>query len=141
MEIITNSPEETYEFGEKLTDHFRGGDILLLIGELGAGKTTLIKGLAVGFGIDNEITSPTFTLMNHYSTHDHTIKNLVHIDTYRLKDEKELKDIGIEDYLSDPESLCIIEWPEKMVELLKNKKTFTITIEHLAENQRKITMV
>ncbi len=140
MEIITNSKEETYEFGKKTAKHFKGGNILLLVGELGAGKTTLMKGLAAGFGIKNEITSPTFTLMNHYHIHDQKIKNLVHIDTYRLKDEQELIDIGIEDYLCEPESLCVIEWPEKITELLKNKKIIIINIEHVEENKRKITM-
>jgi tRNA threonylcarbamoyladenosine biosynthesis protein TsaE len=141
MEIITTSQEETHEFGKQIANHFKGGDILLLIGDLGAGKTTLMKGLAAGFGIENEVTSPTFTLMNHYKTHNQAIKNLVHIDTYRLKDEYELKDIGVEDYLCEPDSLCVIEWPEKIVGLLKNKKTFNVTIEHLGENKRKITMV
>ncbi len=141
MQIITKSQDETYKFGKDLASHFRGGDILLLIGELGAGKTTLMKGLAAGFGVENEVTSPTFTLMNHYKTQQTIIKNLVHIDTYRLKDEYELKDIGVEDYLCEPDSLCVIEWPEKIVGLLKNKKTFNITIEHLGENKRKITMV
>ncbi len=140
MEIITNSKEETYEFGKKIAGHFIGGDILLLVGELGAGKTTLMKGLAAGFGVDSEVTSPTFTLMNHYHTHDSKIKNLVHIDTYRLKDEYELKDIGIEDYLCEPDTLCVIEWPDKAIGLLKNKKTFTVKIEHLGKDKRKITM-
>ncbi|EKD44053.1 MAG: hypothetical protein ACD_72C00013G0003 [uncultured bacterium] len=140
MEITTNSPEETYEFGKSLAAHFRGGDILLLIGELGAGKTTLMKGLASGFGVDDDVTSPTFTLMNRYHTCNPKIKSLVHIDTYRLKDEYELKEIGIEDYLCEPDSLCVIEWPEKVGELLKNKKTIAVMIEHLGENKRKIRM-
>ena len=140
MEIITNSAEETYEFGKKIAKHFKGGNILLLVGELGAGKTTLIKGLAAGFGVKNEITSPTFTLMNHYHTRHHKIKNIIHIDTYRLKDAQELKDIGIEDYLSEPDSLCVIEWPEKIIGLLQNKKTITIDIEHVEEKKRKILM-
>jgi len=141
MEITTNSKEETYEFGTQIAKHFKGGDILLLVGELGAGKTTLMKGLAAGLGVTSEVTSPTFTLMNHYSTHNSQIKNLVHIDTYRLKDEYELKDIGIEDYLCEADSLCVIEWPDKVVELLKNKKTFTIKIEHLGNDKRKITLI
>ena len=140
MEITTKSVEETYEFGKKLAEHFRGGDILLLIGELGAGKTTLMKGLATGFGVENDVTSPTFTLMNHYKTNNKDIKQLVHIDTYRLKDEFELKEIGVEDYLCEPDSLCVIEWPEKIGGLLKNKRTITVIIEQTGENTRKITM-
>lgn len=141
METITTSQEETQEFGKHITDQFNGGDILLLKGDLGAGKTTLMKGLAIGLGVANTVSSPTFTLMNHYPAHSGNIKNLVHIDTYRLENEYDLKDIGAEDYLCEPSTLCVIEWPEKIMGLLKNKKVFTITIEHLGENKRKITMV
>ena len=66
---------------------------------------------------------------------------MIHIDTYRLKDEYELKEIGVEDYLCEPNSLCVIEWPEKIYGLLKNKRTIAVTIEQLGENKRKITMV
>jgi tRNA threonylcarbamoyladenosine biosynthesis protein TsaE len=138
MEIITKSQEETIELGKKLADHFRGGDILLLNGNLGAGKTTLVKGLAAGLGVKSEITSPTFTLMNIYPANLATIKKLVHIDTYRLKDERDLEEIGVEDYINSPDVFCIIEWPEKISRLLKNKKTTIITIEAQNENKRKI---
>lgn len=141
MQITTHSANETFEFGKNLASHFRGGDVLLLIGDLGAGKTTLMKGLAMGLGVTVEVSSPTFTLMNHYPTNGGNIKNLIHIDTYRLKDESDLKDIGVEDYLCEPDSLCVIEWPEKIIELLKNKKIFSVTIEHLGKDKRKITMV
>ncbi len=140
MEIITKTTEETTEFGKKLATQLQGGDILLLEGELGAGKTTLVKGLAIGLKIKYEITSPTFTLLNTYPVDLEKIKTLVHIDTYRLKDEQELIEIGAEDYLGKPDTLCIIEWPEKIANLLKDKKTTTITIEHSEDNQRKITI-
>lgn len=140
MEIITKTTEETTEFGKKLAAQLQGGDILLLEGELGAGKTTLVKGLAAGLKIKYEITSPTFTLMNTYPVNADKIKTLVHIDTYRLKDEQELLDIGAEDYLGKSDILCIIEWPEKIVGLLKGKKTTTIRIEHSENNQRKINI-
>ncbi len=140
MQIITKNTEETTEFGKNLATKLNGGDILLLIGELGAGKTTLVKGLAIGLKLQYEITSPTFTLMNTYPVEGNKIKTLVHIDTYRLKDEEELLEIGVEDYLGKPDTLCIIEWPEKISGLLQNKKTTTITIEHFEETQRKITI-
>ena len=76
--------------------------------------------------------------MNIYPVNSEKIKTLVHIDTYRLKDEQELLDIGVEDYLGQPDTLCIIEWPEKIAGLLKAKKTTTIAIEHFTDNQRKI---
>lgn len=138
MQIITKTTEETTEFGKNLAAQLKGGDILLLQGELGAGKTTLVKGLADGLNIKHEITSPTFTLMNTYPVNSDKIKTLVHIDTYRLKDEEELIEIGVEDYLAKPDTLCIIEWPEKIAGLLKDKKTIAITTEHAENNQRKI---
>ena len=110
----------------------------MLYGELGAGKTTLVKGMAAFFGIKKKITSPTFTLMNIYPVKSQSTKYLVHIDTYRLKDEQELNDIGIEDYLGRPEAICLIEWPEKIKKLLKNKKTLKIKIKH-RNNGREIT--
>ena len=115
---------------------------MLLSGELGAGKTSLVKGLAAGLGVKNKITSPTFALMNLYEIGNKKleIKHFVHIDTYRLKDEKELLEIGAEDYLGQPDTICAIEWPEKIADLLKNKKTTFISLEH-AKNpqQRKIS--
>ena len=140
----TLSDSETRTCGQKLSSELRGGDIVLLHGELGAGKTTLVKGIATGLGIEDEMTSPTFSLMN-----THVIlsgvegspgkgTNFVHIDTYRLENEQELIDIGIEDYLGEENTICVIEWPEKIPNLLKEKTTTNITIEHLAENKRLI---
>ena len=120
-----------------------GGDIVCLRGELGAGKTTLVKGIAQGLGVRDEIVSPTFTLMNVYDikTLKHkNIKTLVHIDTYRLKNERELIDIGVEDYLGDPETICVIEWPEKVQKLLKEMKTIEVTLSHSADNERRIVI-
>jgi tRNA threonylcarbamoyladenosine biosynthesis protein TsaE len=150
---ILNSPKETFEYGKKLAAKLNGGDILLLSGELGAGKTSLIKGAAKGLDIKQEITSPTFTLMNIYEIGNKKleIKKLIHIDTYRLKDEKELLEIGVEDYLGKPDTVCVIEWPEKISNLLKKyhrheagsrlggKQLINIALEHGREpNQRRI---
>ena len=138
---LLNSPQETFAYGKKLAAKLKGGDIVLLSGELGAGKTALVKGLAAGLGIKNKITSPTFTLMSVHRVQSLKSKVLqfVHIDTYRLKDEKELLEIGVEDYLGQPDTICAIEWPEKIIGLLKNKNTIKITIGHTNKpNQRKI---
>ncbi|OGH92110.1 MAG: tRNA (adenosine(37)-N6)-threonylcarbamoyltransferase complex ATPase subunit type 1 TsaE [Candidatus Magasanikbacteria bacterium RIFOXYD2_FULL_39_9] len=148
MTITTNSPQETEKFGIKLSQKLTGGDILLLSGDLGAGKTALVKGIAKGLGIQNEITSPTFTLMNIYDIKDkkRKIETMVHIDTYRLKHEKELLEIGVEDYLGKDNTVCLVEWPEKIINILKNKalnkeKMKIINIEHSQDsNQRKITI-
>ena len=114
------------EVGNTLASTLKGGDIVALRGELGAGKTTLMKGIAEFFGIDpKDVVSPTFTLMQEYKikrSKDQKITRLIHIDTYRLKSEDELVEIGVEDYLGEPETVCVIEWPEKMMGLLGVEK-------------------
>lgn len=143
MKLISTSDKETEDFGKNLAESLGPGDIVCLHGELGAGKTTLVKGIAEGLGIKEDITSPTFTLLNIYKikNHKYKITNLVHIDTYRLKDELELFDIGVEDYLGQPGIVTIVEWPEKIASLLKNKKVINITIDHRKlETEREITI-
>ncbi len=135
MKYLAKNEKESMEIGEKFAALVKGGDIVCLYGDLGAGKTTFVKGLAKALGVKKNITSPTFALLNIYPTKK---AKIVHIDTYRLKNEQELIDIGIEDYLGAPDSICVVEWPEKMQMLLKNKKTLQIKIEHL-NNGRKIT--
>jgi len=136
--ITTKNEQETIKLGIKITNNLQPGDILCLYGNLGAGKTTLVKGIAQGFKIKKNITSPTFTLMNIYSVKNNKIKQLVHIDTYRLNNEGELLEIGVEDYLGTSDTICIIEWPEKIEKILKNKKTIDITIEHTDNEEREI---
>lgn len=141
MEYKTVTSEDMENVGKKIAQTLTGGDIILLYGELGAGKTTLTKGIAKELGIKNTITSPSFTLMNVYNikTSKHqNIKTLVHIDTYRLENEQELIDIGIEDYLGKKDTLCIIEWPDKIEDLLKDKKVKRVSIEHTNGDGRKL---
>lgn len=153
MQFISKNAQETFNVGKKFSETLHGGDIVLLSGELGAGKTTLVKGIAEGLGIQGDIVSPTFTLLNVYECRmqNAECKNFVHVDTYRLNNEQQLIDIGIEDYLGDPETVCVIEWPEKLQTLLKNitppagggsrpyggKKMVKITLHH-ADNGGRI---
>ena len=139
MIFTSNSDKETKKIGQDLSRSFSGGDILLLYGELGAGKTTLVKGIAKGLGIDKEITSPTFSLMNIFEVKKRNFNKLIHIDTYRLEKEQELIQIGAEDYLGVPDAVVIVEWPEKMENLLKNKKVKKNRTEHSCSG-RKITI-
>jgi len=125
--MLLKSEKATIETGKKFAAKLHGGDIVLLEGVLGAGKTTFVKGMAEFFDIKKKITSPTFALMNVYPVKP---LNFVHVDTYRLKNEQELIDIGIEDYLGAPNTICVIEWPEKIKTLLKNKKTLKVKFEH-----------
>ncbi len=144
MKKITNSPEETEKFGIELSAKLEGGDIILLSGNLGAGKTALVKGIAKGFSIKNTITSPTFTLMNVYPVNQKStaINQLIHIDTYRLKDENELIEIGAQDYLGKPNTICLIEWPDKIEGILQKydqKNFISIEIKQLENsNEREI---
>lgn len=140
VKITSHSEIETKKVATALAKTLAGGMIICLHGELGAGKTTFVKGLAEALGVKETMTSPTFTLMNMYNVSHPNIKTLVHIDTYRLKDEHELVDIGIEDYLGQPGVLTLVEWPEKMIDLLAEKKVTNVYIDHLDETSRSITI-
>lgn len=140
MDYTTQKAEQTKTIAKAFTSSLEGGDIVALHGDLGAGKTTFVKGVAEALDIEDDITSPTFTLMNVYSlgTENSELRTLVHIDTYRLKDAEELLDIGVEDYLGDPNTVCLVEWPEKIKTLLQGKKIIDVFFEHVGENERNI---
>lgn len=139
--MFSHSDKETVALGKKIAAKLKGGDILCLYGDLGAGKTTLVKGIAAGLGVKKIITSPTFAIMNLYKVNSkqktaNRPMRLIHIDTYRLKDEQELLDIGVDDYLGKPDTICVIEWAEKVDKLLKHKKILKIYIEHSKEGRK-----
>jgi len=123
--VITNSAQETIEFGKKLASNFKGGEVICLYGNLGAGKTTLIKGIALGLGVKKVVTSPTFILMNIYNLEPRTynLKCFVHIDCYRIKKAEDMENIGATEYFNDPNSVVMIEWPERILEILPKKRT------------------
>lgn len=131
-EFHSKNVAETSAIAKDVLQYVNDGTIILLHGNLGAGKTTFVKGIAAALGVAKTITSPTFTLMNIYELSASGSKphTLVHIDTYRLENEQELIDIGAEDYIGKPGTITIIEWPEKLSHLLQNKTAVTITIEH-----------
>lgn len=140
---IIEDEQQMLKYGQALAQKLSGGDIVCLEGDLGSGKTVLAKGIAKGIGIPEKITSPTFTLLNIYETNAEAkkrgIKQLAHIDTYRLKHETELTEIGVEDYLGAPETISVIEWPEKIAGLLRKKNVTIVKIEHLAGAKRHVT--
>ena len=137
MQYITTTCEETIAIGEKMASILTGGDIVILKGDLGAGKTSFTKGVAKGLGVTDTITSPTFSIMNVY---DFPKGNLIHIDTYRIENEEDLIEIGIEEYLGERNTICVIEWPEKIPNLLKEKEPLVVTLTHEKENTRIITI-
>ncbi len=141
VKITSHSENETKKIATAFEKTLAGGMIVCLHGELGAGKTTFVKGLAEALGVKETMTSPTFTLMNVHPVPKHpNIKTLVHIDTYRLKNGHELLDIGVEDYLGQPGVLTLVEWPEKIADLLSEKKVTNVSIDHLDETSRSITI-
>ena len=143
MKYHSHSQEETIEFGKTIAANLKSGDILLLLGDLGAGKTTLVKGIAERLGIENTITSPTFTLMNVYplKKSQNSIHQLVHIDTYRLESEEELRAIGAKDYIDDPRSVSIIEWPEKLQALFQDTQTKKVVFQTTDDPNERIIEV
>ena len=108
MEHVTNSPEETEALGEMLAGRLEPGTVIAFTGDLGAGKTAFVRGLARGLGIAERVTSPTFTIVNEY---EGGRLPLFHFDMYRLGSADELFDIGWEDYLARG-GVCAVEWSE-----------------------------
>lgn len=129
----------TQALGRKLGAALDRAGTILLEGELGSGKTTFVQGVAEGFGISTAITSPTFVLLNLYSIPKHPLlRQLVHIDLYRLTAAASLQHLDLAQYQSDPHTVMIVEWPERAAELWKNILG-TITFEADDFNTRKIT--
>jgi len=130
-EYITHSEKETFDLAKNIAKGFKGKEVVLLIGELGAGKTVFAKGIASGLGLKNvhQVCSPSFTLVNIYQAK----YPIYHVDLYRLNKEAEIQDLGLEDYLG--EGVVIVEWAEK---LKYDLETIRVTIEIEDSDQRKI---
>jgi len=109
MNIITKRVAETIEEGHKLGQKLSAGSVVALYGDLGAGKTAFTRGIAAGLGVDDGVSSPTFTIVNEY----HGKLPLFHFDMYRLNSETELFDIGWDDYL-ERGGVCVVEWSERV---------------------------
>lgn len=136
------SPEHTEAWAAALAATLKPGDIIALEGELGAGKTTLVRGLAKGLGIDpGLVSSPTFVLMNEYERRGNPrTLTLVHIDAYRLSGPEELAALGWDRLLEDPGAIIAVEWPSRVEGALPPHRTTTITLEHTGEHTRYITL-
>jgi len=135
---ITKSEEETLDFGKRLAKRLKGGEIIGLEGDLGAGKTVLVKGLAQGLGIKKGITSPTFIMMKVHPVKKHKkIKTLCHVDVYRISSLEDLEAIGIFDYLGKKDTVCMIEWSEKLPELRRFDGFLKIKIDLYKKDKKK----
>ncbi|MDD4291602.1 MAG: tRNA (adenosine(37)-N6)-threonylcarbamoyltransferase complex ATPase subunit type 1 TsaE [Clostridia bacterium] len=136
MEVyLTKSAEDTFRLGKALAKKLESSDVVLLGGELGAGKTVFTKGIAEGLGVCDLITSPTFALHNSYSG------NLIlnHFDFYRITDESELYAVGLEEYFFGG-SVCVVEWWENVKGLFKGKRCTLVQIEKTSDRERLITI-
>lgn len=123
MKYISNSVLETKKIAAELAKSLKGGDTLCMYGDLGAGKTAFVQGIAEGLGITNPVTSPTFTIVNEY----HGSLDLYHFDVYRIADPDEMYEVGYEEYVYG-DGVSVIEWAELIEDILPEKRcSVTIT--------------
>jgi tRNA threonylcarbamoyladenosine biosynthesis protein TsaE len=137
-EYITHSAEETIALGRDLAPTLKDVHMVILRGDLGAGKTTLVKGIAEGLGAArrDDITSPTFTLIHEFRGPDIT---LYHVDLYRIETERELLTLGLDELFAEPGNLVLLEWGEKFPRF-ERERDVEIVIEQRGEQERKITV-
>ncbi|MGB7581064.1 MAG: tRNA (adenosine(37)-N6)-threonylcarbamoyltransferase complex ATPase subunit type 1 TsaE [Sedimentisphaerales bacterium] len=136
IDVTTNSANETVKFGQKFGSQLKGGEVIALYGNLGSGKTHLIKGIVAGLGAEdaaNEVTSPTFVLVNEYSGR----LEIYHLDAYRLDSIAQFEQIGFDDYCH-PGAVVLIEWADKVEQALAGINYIKIELSHLGPTARKI---
>lgn len=128
--FLSESAQDTLNFGREYAKTLKGGDVVLLKGNMGAGKTVFCKGVALGLGIEDEVLSPTYAYMNDYSG------KLYHYDCYRIESGEKAEALGLCDYFY-MDGVCLVEWAENIADVLpENCKT--VTIEKTAQNKRRI---
>ena len=135
-ELVTHSMDETIERGREIGAGLKPPILILLSGELGAGKTTLTKGIASGLGAarEEDVTSPTFTLVHKYEGR----RRVYHVDLYRVGDFHDLETLGLEDVFSE-QAVVIVEWPDRLT-LRTDWPVLRIDLEHVTEDTRRITI-
>ena len=134
--MMTHSPAETRAFAERMAAFLQKGDVLLLYGDLGAGKSEFTRGLAKGLGIGGPVSSPSFTIMNLY---DEGRIPLYHFDWYRLESSEELYEMGLDEYLGG-DGIAVVEWPIRCPDAIPSRH-LAVTIRPVDENTREITWV
>ncbi len=131
---ISRSEAETEAIGEKFAQSLDDGTVVAMYGDLGAGKTAFVRGMARGMGLNCRVSSPTFTIVNEYEG----ARELIHFDMYRLESSDELFEIGWEDYLARG-AICAVEWSEKVEDAFFGDET-VVRIEKLGDSERRITI-
>lgn len=131
FEFFSKSPEQTRRIGMRLGNALKKGDVLCLQGDLGAGKTTFVQGLAQGWGSLDSVSSPTFIIVNMYRRTDGAA--LFHLDTYRLESQPEAEELDLDSMLN--EGVLIVEWPERLGNLIPDERLW-ITFDHVSDEQR-----
>jgi tRNA threonylcarbamoyladenosine biosynthesis protein TsaE len=138
LEIISESAAETATIGEALATCLRDGDVVLLHGDLGAGKTTLAKGIATALGIEDVVSSPSFALVNEYDAGlATTVTRLYHLDLYRLQSEHDLASIGFDDFMAPADGVTLVEWPERAATALP-ERYLLVEIETVRPGSRRL---
>lgn len=138
---ISHNPSDTKKIAAHLAANFKGGEVLGLIGDLGAGKTNFVQGLAEYFAVKAIVNSPTFVLMKPYPTKNNHCRLLVHIDCYRLNQPEELLALGVVEYFNDSRCLTVIEWADKVKDILPPKTLWLQIEKGKKENDRIITIL
>lgn len=128
-----------HDFTAKLEPRSDVATVITLSGDLGAGKTTFTQMFARELGVTDTITSPTFVIMKRYVTRDDRFKNLIHIDAYRLAGGQDLKALGWNEWIADPKNVVVVEWPEKVADLI-TEDAIKIKITWVSEMNRLLTI-
>jgi len=137
LSATTENPAETREIAQRLAAVLRPGDVVALEGELGAGKTTFVRGLAAGLGLDpNEVSSPTFVLCHEHDDGQGTLR-LVHMDAYRLGDAADLESFGGDELIAGSDAIVVVEWAERVTGSLPVTRV-TVRLEHAGADRRSI---
>ena len=143
--VVTDSAEATEDLGETLAGELRPGDVVLLEGDLAAGKTTLVRGLVRGLGgEDTDVASPTFVLHHEYPCRGRGVDRVPHVDLYRLSENvSDLREIGIEDILSDANAVIAVEWPKDVLAtwLPADARVWRVSLESGDDGSRRIEIV
>ncbi len=136
---LVKTEEETLRLAAEYAQKLTGGEVVLLNGNLGAGKSVFVRGVARALGVRNRITSPTFVLLKVYPIKNKKIKKLIHVDAYRVSPE-DLLAVGLSEYLNNPDTVVMIEWGEKLTKVLKKQKIKIQTIDIMInQSDRKIS--